>query len=281
MIIDYGETYSSDTFQVRDTAGVLTNAGSVSCSLTLPDETTAAPTVVNDGPGLYSFDFTPAGSQIQAGLHRFVVTATGGVLGSLVRKWAGSYDVDNESALVSVREAVTHLRAGGVITSAADLEQVRWLCLVATDAVERDLGRAVTRRTVVEVHDGGRAALVLRVTPVVSITSVSESGTTLLAGEYLLDASAGILYRGSTMSRRYFGSGWQNITVTYIAGYVDPPRIARKVALNTVQGMWQSSQQAAHPFMDESAETVVSSVTGGLNPLEMRAYESLRAVGVA
>jgi hypothetical protein len=67
------------------------------------------------------------------------------------------------------------------------------------------------------------------------------------------------------------------VTVVYVAGPTDPPRIARKVALNGVERMWQSSQQTAHPMLDDvSAAEAVFTAAGTLTPLEMGAYNSLR-----
>ena len=61
---------------------------------------------------------------------------------------------------------------------------------------------------------------------------------------------------------------------------VNPPPTVRKVALNAVQGMWQSSQQAAHPSMEEFAAEAVGIAQGALTPVEQAAYNSLRAVGI-
>jgi hypothetical protein len=280
LIIDYGETFSSDTYEVRDEDNVLANAGSVTCALTLPDLTVASPTVVNDDPGKYSFDFTPTGAQIQAGLHQYVVTATGGVLAGLVRKWSGSYDVDNDAPLVSVRDAVDHLRATTTITAAKDLEQLRWLILVATDAIERDLDRYIVRRSVTEVHNGSQHAIILRHTPVISVTSVTESGVLVDPSGYLLDSATGFLYRGTTSYANRFAWGYQNVSVTYVAGYANPPRVARLAALNLVQSLYQQSQTAFHPGIDESsAEAFVSAALPGLS--QIPGYNSLRSMAVA
>ena len=89
------------------------------------------------------------------------------------------------------------------------------------------------------------------------------------------------LCRGSTLYLTPWAWGVENITVTYVAGCVDPPRICRKVALNGVQRMWQESQQAAHPLLDEFCPEAVAVAAGALTPLEMAAYNSLRSVNAA
>jgi hypothetical protein len=179
--------------------------------------------------------------------------------------------------LVSVDDAVEHLNASGVISSDVNRERIQWLCLVASDAVERDLGRVLLRRTVVETHDGGKASLQLRSTPLISVTSVVEAGTTLNVGTYTSDISAGILRKGSSTSIQNFSYGSQNIVVTYVAGYANPPRSVRKAALNLVQAMWQTSQQASHPLINEEfAGSLVPAAVEGLTPIEQRAYLSLK-----
>jgi hypothetical protein len=264
------------TYTVKNDLGVLTNPLTATLAITQPDGTLAAGTIVTLPPavtGQLVYDFPYS----QAGLHS--------VHWSTTVPTTAEDDVfiaERPAALlVSVDEAVAHLRAAGVLTSDADREQLQWLCLVASDAVERDLGRVITRRTVTETYDGGRWKINLRSTPVISITTVTESGTALAAGDYVVNTSTGQLARGSTLSPSWFASGWQNIVVTYVAGYADPPKIVRKVALNGVQRMWQESQVASHPLLDEAGELAVAVAAGALTPLELGAYNSLRAVGIA
>lgn len=273
--MDIGDTlgFRSD---VRDPAGVLVNAQTATLTVTLPDGSTATPTVANPVAGKYAGDYvTTLASPTGRYVGQWLFTFSGGSTTSYVE----SFDVG--AGLVTVDEARSHLRANGVITSADDLEQLQWLCLVATDAVERDLGRVLVRRTVTETYDGSGGAIILRHTPVVSVTSVVESGVTLTGSDYLLNSSVGILYRGSTAYYRSFAYGFGNVVVTYVAGYTDPPRAARAVALNLVQSMWQQSQQAFHPGLDESAELGVSSAVAGLPDPLRRAYDSLRIPGLA
>jgi hypothetical protein len=265
------------TYAVKNDLGVLVNPTTATLTIIQPDGTTAAGTTVTLPPavtGNLVYDFTTT----QAGLHSV--------------HWATTVPSTAEddlfiaerpaSMLVSVDEAVAHLRASGVLTSDSDREQLQWLCSAATDAVERDLGRVFTRRTFTEVYDGGDVAIVLRQSPVISITSVTDSAVGLSAADYTLDPATGILYRGSTSSYwTRFTTGRQSVTVTYVAGYTDPPRVARMVALSIVQSMWQTSQQASHPLLEESADLAIFSAAGSLNSYLQRAYDSLRAPAVA
>jgi hypothetical protein len=279
---DLGDTlvWRSDLYdKPSEDGGVLVNATTVVLTITFPDLTTTTPTVTNPpattGKYFYRQVVSPTG---QTGSY------TGTWLFTLATGETTSY-VDSFEvgvSLVTIREATTHLRAGGTIVTANDLEQLQWLCAVSTDAVERDLGRTIIRKTVTETFDGGQSAILLTNTPVISVTTIVESGVTLAATDYTVNLKAGIVYRGGQQSPRSWLWGRQNIVATTLAGYAIRPVVVRKVALNGVQRMWQSSQQAAHPFLDDvSAEEAVFAAAGTLTPLEFAAYNSLRAPGFA
>lgn len=269
--------FSTDVYDkpVED-GGVLTNASSAVLTVTLPDGTTATPTVTNPSTGKYVGNYQTSDA-----------SPTGRYLGHWVLSFAGgavdTYDetIDVVATIVTVDEALGHLRAAGVIETEPDLDQLEWLCSVASNAVELDLGRTYMRRTVVEVHSGGSDTLILRHSPVLSVTSVSESGTALTGSDYLLDPELPFLYRGSTSYTRPFSAGRLNVTVTYVAGSLNPPPVVRKVVLNAVQGMWQSSQQASFPLAEDFAPEAVGVATAALTPVEQAAYNSLRAAAIA
>jgi hypothetical protein len=258
-----------------DAGGVLTNAASVALTIILPDGSTVTPTVTNPPAvtGKYRYDYQ---------------TTTGSLAGEYTGSWVftnpnsayrESYDIG--TSLVSVNEALRHLRAVGVIKGVVDLDELQWLCFVASNAVEADLDRVVAKRTVTETYDGNVQYLVLRSTPVVSITSVLENGVSLdVASNVTLDRNSGILWRGLALNSTVFGWGRQNITVTYVAGMQPVPYILRKVALNTIQAMWQDSQQAPNPGMAAYAQSPDAAVTAMLTPVEKAAYDSLRSVGI-
>lgn len=269
--------FSTDVYDKPvESGGVLTNAASAVLTVTLPDGTTVAPTVTNPSTGKYLGNYqTTAASPLGRYLGHWVLTFAGGA--------SDAYDetIDVVSAIVTLDEALAHLRAAGVIETEPDLDQLEWLCSVASNALELALGRTYMRRTVTEVHSGGSDTLVLRRSPVLSITSVSESGSTLSASDYMMDPEMPILYRGSTSYARPFSSGRLNVTVTYVAGSLNPPPVVRKVVLNAVQGMWQSSQQASFPLADDFGAEAIGVATAALTPLELAAYKSLKAAGIA
>jgi hypothetical protein len=278
-VADLGDTlgFRADLYDKPvEQGGALVNATTVVLSILKPDGTTLTPTVANPPAvtGKYLFDQVslttdPAGRWVGT----WFFTLSSGKTSSYIE----TFDVG--PTLITIDEALMHLRALNLIKTAVDLEQLQFLCFVATDAVERDLGRVMTRKTFVESYTGGSDFIVLDQTPVISITTVVENGVTLAGTDYLLDSP--ILWRGNTLSAQCWGWGRLNVVITYAAGFLNPPVIARKVALNAVQKMWQESQQASHPMIDELGESFVMTAVGLLTPVEKQAYDSLRMVPVA
>jgi hypothetical protein len=274
MPIDLGDS-TTRSINLTNPAGVPVAADSLpTYAITKPDGTAGTPPTVQTGVTGEYYVVYPTATLI-AGLYRELWTAiVGGVTITLPRVFVVEDPLN--PPFIGTDEALAHLRASGVISGSVDLEQLRWLCMVASDAVERDLGITISRRTKTDVFDGGQCEHVLNEEPVISITSVTESGTVLAATDYVLNARTGLLHRGTTTSPRSFVWGRQNVTVVYVAGYLDPPRIARKVALNGVERMWQSSQQTSHPMLEDVSGTeAVFTALGTLTPLEFGAYQSL------
>jgi hypothetical protein len=277
MPIDLGDS-KTRSINLTNAAGAAADADSLpTYAVTLFDGTAGiSPTVVHGVTGEYYVVYPT----VQVGLHQEVWSATVGGVPVVIRRNFTVEQVAN--SFIDTDEALAHLRASGVIVSAADLEQLRWLCSVACGAVQDDLGRTIARASKTQTFDGGRTAVLLGHTPVMSITTVTENGTTVAGTGYTANLSAGILYRGGQQSPQPWSWGVQNVVVTYVAGYTDPPRIARKVALNGVQRMWQSSQQMPHPYLDDvGAQEAIFGAAGTLTPLELAAYNSLRAPGFA
>lgn len=275
---DLGDTlpFRADVYdKPAEEGGVLTNATSAVLTVTLPDGTTATPTVANPTAGKYTSDYvTTAASPQGRYVGSWLFTFSGGATAAYVE----TFDVG--SGVVTVDEALAHLRAVGIITSEGDLDYLQWLTFVATDAIEADLRRAIMPRTVVETYDGhGSNVLILRSMPVLSVTSIVENGTAVT--DYSVRNDAGLLYRGTAPAAAAWSAGWQNITVTYRAGYNNPPSYVRKVALNMIQAAWQGSQQAPHPALSEFNEADVFEAQSTLSELERRAYDSLRVVSFA
>jgi hypothetical protein len=289
-VADLGDTlvFSSDLWNIPpnyDSAGNITNGASLvnavtaALTITLPDGTSVTPTITNppSTTGKYSYHYlTSVNGQSGRYVGQWLFTMSGGETTSYLE----TFDVGG--SLITVDEALDHLRANGVVKKTPDLDLLQWFCNVATDAVERDLGRAFTRRTIVESHDGGEGVVFLRRTPVLSVVSVYEGTVSLLpTTNYTVQSLADggvILRRGNQYMPQLWWPGYQNVTVTYTVGYTDPPRIVRKVCLDTVQSFWQESQPLRPlPFDQSSVDTGVDMST--LTPVERSAYESLRVHG--
>ena len=226
------------TYAVKNDLEQAANPSTATCVITQPDGTTTSPTVTLPpvSTGLLIVDFTPT----QAGLHSVDWTTSAPTTSE-----DDVFTVERPaSQLVSVDEAVNHLGAAGIITSDADRETLQWLCLVATEAIEADLGRAIVRRTVVETHDGGQHAIMLRQTPVISVTSVVGRRHHADPGHLLvrLDIGVPVLRHGGYSGRFAYGR-MQNVVVTYVAGYANPPRVVRLAALNLIQSCTRDSSR--------------------------------------
>lgn len=275
-MIDLGEQ-TTRSLNLTSSAGVAVDADSTpTWAVTLPGLTAGiSPSVQHGVTGEYYVAYPT----VATGLHRDLWTAV--VAGQTVTV-RDSFTVEDGTApaMVSVAEALAHLKANSLITTPPDLEYLRWLCLVASEAVEGDLGATIVPTVVTETYSGTWLEFPLKSTPVISITTVIENSITLTAADYFLDPDGWILCRGTTLAPRPWLRGRANIVVTYVAGYANPPRIARKVCLNGIQRMWTGSQQMPHPSLDDVGAEIVAS-TGVLTPLELAAYRSLTPAAIA
>jgi hypothetical protein len=238
VTIDFGETYSSPNYVVKDTSGTPTNAGTVTAVITLPDSvTTASPTVVNTSAGTYSFDY---GTTV-AGRHELTVSATGGILGTLVRKWTDSFTVSPAGSGfgLSLDDAKAHLNIK--LTYTADDEELRdWLSIV-TRLVESKAGE-ITAKAYTERHRGGKS-LWLRHTPVIAVTSVGpwlNTGTTFLPSTVRVDPETGRLER---LDGGWFTGG--PYAITYTAGRQIVPANLRGALKIILQHLWDTQRGAS------------------------------------
>lgn len=161
--------------------------------------------------------------------------------------------------VISTAEAKTALNI-----PTADTTQDSELAVYATAVslrLDALVGPIVNRTITGEVHDGGRSFIILRYSPVSSVTSVSErQGTTSYtvvtenyaastSYDYLLDPLTGILYRrGSGGDVDWYG-GRQNIVVTYVAGrFANTTSVDgryKQAAAIMLTHLWRSEQGAS------------------------------------
>lgn len=242
-MLELGETFSSGTFLVKDATGAL-GAATVTCSVILPDMTTASPTVTTPSLGAYVFDYIGA----QVGRYAYVMTATGGVLGTIVRKVSGTFviDANTNTGIVGLDEAKNHLNIP-LTTTRSDTE-IEGMIAAATDKIEHRCG-PVLRRTVVERvrHNGGRA-IWLREPPgpggnpyitVSSVTGVTTGLSAITPADLDVDPIGRVAY----ISGSRFASG--DYVWTYLSGRTSVPAGLRQAALNYVKGSYETQRAAA------------------------------------
>lgn len=228
----FGATQRLST-ETRDGDGNLFTPGAISLTILLPDgTTTGALTPVNDGIGLYHYDYTPT----QAGRHiaRWVTTSPAGAdeeTWDVAAQWA-------EAGVISLAEAKAQLN----ITSTRDDEELSGFIRAVTDICERYVG-ALSRRTYSERHDGGYQ-LALNHTPVLSLTSVTAiltSGQDQDIARLDLDGPTGVVQRLDSC----YMSG--PLRVTYLAGRAEIPPNVRQAALIILQHLWETQRGNVAP----------------------------------
>lgn len=241
-MIEVGETFSSQIFKLTDSSGA-PGAATVTCSVVLPDQTVASPTVTTPTLGDYVFDYLTT----QAGRHPYTVTATGGVLGTLVRKFSDVFIVGAAQApgIVSLAEVKDHLNIPQTTTrSDAELEL---MIAAATDKIEQRCGPVTVRTIANERHDGGRRAIWLNEAPgpggnpTITVTSLVSVSTSVAAtvSDLDVDPIGRVAYKDMSMFPR--GAHY----VTYTAGRALIPAALRQAALNYVKGSWETQRGAS------------------------------------
>jgi hypothetical protein len=236
MPVDLGDVYTL-AVEITSDGTTLANATSVSLTVTLPDGTTSGSlTPSNPSTGVYQYDYTPS----QVGRHSVRWVATGTNAGA----FTDVFDVADPALLpvVSLAELKTALKLTGTTSD----EILRGKLDTATALVERRLGRAIRRKTLTETHAGGGPGILLRQPPALSVSSVTENGTSVAASGYFLRTSAGVLYRGSATAPSCWASG--DVVVTYVAGSADPDPDICDCVLRVAKWLYQSEQNLGGRF---------------------------------
>ena len=229
---------------ILDAAGNAANATSVVATVAAPDGTTSTPSVTNSGTGLYDIAYTPT----QYGRHTIRWVATG----TNASAYADEFTVRDFLALgvVSFDEVKAHLNIAASNTT--NDEEIRRFIDAATDLAENYVGCILGRQTFAsEMYDGNVEHLRLRNPRAMTITSVYENGLLLQSTDYVLDPTGQRLYRvttGAISSPSYFGiwaPGANNIVVSYVAGFVNPPAAVRQGVLEIIRHLWQTQRGSA------------------------------------
>jgi hypothetical protein len=224
-----------------DSSGAAVNPGTVTASVTLPDASSVSLTTATSVTGTYTTTYLPT----QVGRHIFAWSATG--------TWPQAYndvfevrDI-NDIGIVSLDDAKYHLNIPSTdVTQDAELSR---MIDAAADLCEQYVGVVLGRRTYTnELYDGNSEFIRLQNPKAISITSVYENNALLNSGQYALDPTGQRLYRvGSgtlyaTNSYGYWSGGMQNIKVTYVAGYVNPPAAAKQGVLEVIRHLWTTQR---------------------------------------
>lgn len=242
-MLELGETYSSGTYLITDVLGA-PGAATFTVSVIRPDGTLDSPTPANPVLGSYTFDYPT----VSLGPHSFVATATGGVLGTIVRKFSGTFVVSSatSTAIVGLDEVKDHLN---IPRSSTDSDSELELMIAAsTSKIEERCGpvrvRTVTNER--QRHDRSRA-IWLREPPgphgqpaivVTSATNVRDS-TTITPSTLSVDPTG----RVEMVDGGYLTSG--TYLWTYTTGRTLVPSGLRLAALNFVRDSWTTQRGAS------------------------------------
>lgn len=217
-------------FELRNLAGALSN-GTVSFTAVKPDGTavTPAPTVQNDGTGLYHVDLTVD----QAGRWTWVFTSTGAV----VVTDAGILDVASTSSgfIISLEAAKQQLNIEpDDFTQDEELES---FIAAATAVVEHHTG-PIAKAVRTERHFVWGDSVVLD-TDVAAVptefTGISTGATTIDVADLMV--SNGIVRR---KDGGLLGSG--TFDITYVAGRSDVPPAVGLACRTILQHLWSTQR---------------------------------------
>ena len=145
------------------------------------------------------------------------------------------------------------------ITNTASDTAVQQFLTSASDMIQNRVGPVGGSPTFNEWYDGGSTKIVLRHTPVQSVTKITEAwgvtaiytlNASVLDGSatdtgpwgYSVDLSAGIITRRAAGFAVPFARGVQNINVQYVAGYTSVPAELALATKLLVQHMWATQR---------------------------------------
>jgi len=231
MAIDVGDLYRC-SFTLTSPAGGNVNAGTMTLTITLPDQTTTVVTpVAPTTTGVYVYDYPT----VQSGRHIAHWVGTGANPGAHLE----AFDVRPADApyLVSLAD----VKAQTNISNTTSDEELRTYLEAATGVVERHLGQAVVRRSRTEQHTiptGG--VLVLNWSPVIAITSLAQVG-----GPATWDPATLHVTSAGVVTCPLGAAPTGRLAVTYVAGLTVVPEEYGLAARIIVQHLWETQRGAA------------------------------------
>jgi len=230
------------TWNTVDSSGAAVNPGTVTLNITLPDATTVSVTTATAVTGTYTASYLPT----QVGRHILAWSATG----SWPQAYSDIFEVRDiaDIGICGYDEVLEYLN---IPAASANENEIRRFIDAATDLAETYVGQVLGRRTFTnELYDGGTEFIRIRNPKAISITSVYENDALVSSSNYVLDYTGQRLYRiGSgtlyaTNSYGYWTAGMNNVKITYVAGYVNPPMSAKQGVLVIIKHLWESQRGA-------------------------------------
>ena len=228
------------TIYVTTDAGIASAADTVTCTITLPDGTTTSPTDTSPATGTYTISYIPT----QVGTHyvRWVVESIGSVADE-DDVYEDSFTVSaSTNTFISLAEAKSFLN----VQDTADDDELLVYLETACNLAELVADRTFSRTTYVDTigANGSESTLHLNHRPVISVTTVTERGTTLTSGtDYAYDPNYGHVYRmAGTYERATWAAGTRSNVVTYVAGYAIIPPAVRSATLTILRHLWDTQR---------------------------------------
>lgn len=259
-MIDLGDVYRIRV-PVRTPDGALASPVSATLTITLPDGTTAAPTVPLPpvDTGIVIVDYPT----VQAGRHQFVLTTT-----SPQTAFRDVFDVRQAELnnIVSLKESKDHLN----ITNDGNDSELRGFIEAVTGICQFYCGTLFPKEYV-ETHQACGDTIVLRHYPVIEVTAAETIGSGSTVDLTGIDISeGGVIDLGV--------SAWGRLRVTYQAGYPLLPAGITRAALIIIQHMWDTqrprdSRRPPTPMGDDYA--TAQDMSGRFYTVPRRAIELL------
>ena len=268
------------TWNTVDSSGAAVNPGTVTLNITLPDATNVSVTTATSITGTYTASYLPT----QVGRH--IIAWSAGTTWS--QAYSDIFEVRdiNDIGIVGYDEVLEFLN---IPTASANENEVRRFIDASTDLAETYVGQVLGRRTFTnELYDGGTEFIRIRNPKAISITSVTENGLAVSASNYVLDYTGQRLYRiGSgtlyaTNSYGYWTQGMNNVSITYVAGYVNPPMSAKQGVLEIIRHLWQTQRGAINVMSrTNSGDELYSTPTHSLPRRAMELLDPTSFPGLA
>jgi hypothetical protein len=260
---------------LTDSSGNPANGSGVTLTLTLPDNSTATPTVANPSTGTYRLNapYVPA----QAGHYLWTWTWTGTFTAS--SETVDSFEVraSPDPTIVSLAEAKEILKLTGVSTYD---QQIRGFSQAVTEWIEYTVGPVVTQQ-VTEVVRAQGTVLVLSKAPIrtdlgtvfssanrrdgsttngiVSIQPLLTYGFAYDLSQLLVDPQRGLVRQYAGLPWFYSGDPFGQHSITYWAGRAVVPfgiYEAAKIALKHVWAVERGGVSSGAVAYGESETTV-------------------------